>query len=106
MTDDARLLELGAEFDAIAQEIEATIGESDELSDEAFHHSDALHLKIQPIADAICRTPATTFKGLRVKARVARWLGAGDDGELVEDDVERDCLIEMAESILRDLLAA
>jgi hypothetical protein len=67
----------------------------------------AIDQKLALICERIRELRATTFEGLRVKARVARWAGAGEDGQLVDDETDlRNPQIAFAESILRDLLAS
>jgi len=97
---DAKLRELGAAFDRLADALLENIqrGNEDEV--------DALYAQIDPIEHEICATRATTLEGLRVKARVTKWWSVGDEVLLVHNEVDRTSEIAFAESILRDLLAA
>ena len=91
---DSELRVLGIQFEYWSARL-------DEHKDDA-----ALDQKLALICEKICDLRATTFEGLRVKARVARWAGAGEDGRLLDNEAERkNPPIAFAESILRDLLA-
>ena len=97
---DAKLLELGDAFDALAARLQEHIGAENE--DEV----EATYAQIEAIERDICETRATTLAGLRVKARVTKWWTIGDEVLLVHNDVDRTSEIAFAESILRDLLVA
>jgi hypothetical protein len=91
---DSELRALGIQFDYWSAQL-------DERKDDP-----ALDQKLALICERIRDLRATTFEGLRVKARVARWGGAGEDGQLVDNEDNRNPPIALAESILRDLLAS
>ena len=90
---DARLSELGLQFDYVSNSIDLAITGRQELCQSMLQSLDE-------IAKAIDNQSATTLDGLRVKARVAAWALLGDI------DTRQNCPLaeDMSRSIVRDLI--
>lgn len=90
---DARLSELGLQFDYVSNSIDLAITGRQELCQSMLQSLDE-------IAKAIDNQSATTLGGLRVKARVAAWALLGDL------DARQNCPLaeDMGRSIVRDLI--
>jgi hypothetical protein len=75
-TDDAELLRLGREMDPL-WDAEKAIAELDETPETAADFRAARDLTC-PIVEKIAAIPATTLKGLHVKAKAVAWIESDD----------------------------
>lgn len=102
---DADLLNLGEALDASSARLKA-------LHDLITEENEHLMVEVieicldyaQPIVERIEKLRAHTLDGLRVKAKAIKWCHGGEEIQLAPDMPTTDARI--AESILRDLLAA
>jgi hypothetical protein len=83
---DARLLDLGHQFDELVQDFD--------------NATDDLFVRLQRVEAEILSTPARSFDGYRVKARAACWALLGD----IEPHSGATTDQRMALSIVRDLI--
>ena len=90
---DARILELGQEFDTLTAQIDHAIEDGTDIAWEVLHQLDGVEAKI-------VATPATTIDGLCVKARAACWALLGDFDSVDQSTTDR----RMMASIARDLM--
>jgi hypothetical protein len=99
---DAALLALEIDFDA-AWGRERAVYEAwrSICSDAADAATDAACDKTSGVVQRIIDVPARTLDGLRVKARAISWCSGGDDVDL---DVQGTTDLQLATSIVRDLL--
>ena len=68
---DAKLIDLGHQFDRLAKQMDGSCEAFDRLNDEYFAELDRVEAEI-------LSTPAQSFEGYRVKARAACWALLGD----------------------------
>jgi hypothetical protein len=99
---DDRLIELGNQFDKLGKVID------ERMAADSYRNidKDSEWQEIRKVYEEIISTPAKTFDGLRVKARVyAFWQDDVDiDLDYVRVPGEKAIGTRVAESILRDLL--
>jgi hypothetical protein len=90
---DARILELGQEFDTRAAQIDHAIDDGSDIAWEVLQRFDR-------VESEIVVTPAETIAGLGVKARTARWALLDDLDTADQSTTDK----RMMASIVRDLM--